>query len=206
MTQIIPLFPLPDVVLFPGSPLPLHIFEPRYRQMVAKIMTGDKIFGVLLYDPRSSQAASVGSSAEILECEKLPDGRMNILTQGRRRFKVLRTIEDLPYLQGEIEWLEDGPCSEDLDQVTEEVLECIKNILKLSGKLTDKEVELPEDLPSDPLSLSYWVAGTMYGVPEDQQALLELQDTHGRLTQEAKVLSITTKYLAAHSALKDAIG
>jgi len=205
-TQIIPLFPLPDVVLFPGSPLPLHIFEPRYRQMVAKIMTGDKIFGVLLYDPHSSQAASVGSSAEILECEKLPDGRMNIMTEGRRRFKVLRTIEDLPYLQGEIEWLEDGPSSEDLNQVTEEVLECIKNILKLSGKLTDKTVEMPEDLPSDPLNLSYWVAGTMYGVPEDQQALLELQDTYGRLTQEAKVLSITTKYLAAHSALKDAIG
>jgi len=202
-TQIIPLFPLPDVVLFPGSPLPLHIFEPRYRQMVAKIMTGDKIFGVLLYDPHSSQAASVGSSAEILECEKLPDGRMNIMTEGRRRFKVLRTIEDLPYLQGEIE---DGPSSEDLNQVTEEVLECIKNILKLSGKLTDKTVEMPEDLPSDPLNLSYWVAGTMYGVPEDQQALLELQDTYGRLTQEAKVLSITTKYLAAHSALKDAIG
>ncbi len=169
-------------------------------------MTGDKIFGVLLYDPHRSQAAAVGSSAEILECEKLPDGRMNILTQGRRRFKVLRTVEDLPYLQGEIEWLEDEPCAEDLYPVTEEVLECIKNILKLSGKLTDKQVELPEDLPSDPLSLSYWVAGTMYGVPEDQQALLELQDTHCRLTQEAKVLSMTTKYLAAHSALKDAIG
>jgi len=205
-TQIIPLFPLPDVVLFPGSPLPLHIFEPRYRQMVAKIMTGDKIFGVLLYDPHSSQAASVGSSAEILECEKLPDGRMNILTEGRRRFKVLRTIEDLPYLQGEIEWLEDSPSEENLEVVAKEVLTCITDILRLSSKLTDKKVELPRDLPSDPLNLSYWVAGTMYGVPEDQQALLELQDTHGRLTQEAKVLSITTKYLAAHSALKDAVG
>jgi ATP-dependent Lon protease len=76
----------------------------------------------------------------------------------------------------------------------------------LSSKLTDKVVEMPEDLPSDPLNLSYWVAGTMYGVPEDQQALLELQDTYGRLSHEAKVLSVTTKYLAARSALKDAIG
>jgi len=204
--QILPLFPLPDVVLFPGSPLPLHIFEPRYRQMISTIMEGDKLFGVLLYDPHSSQAATIGSSAEIIECEKLPDGRINIMTEGRRRFKVLRTIEDLPYLQGEIEWLEDEPADQDLEPVAKQVLDSIKDILRLSSKLTDKSVEVPKDLPSDPLNLSYWVAGTMYGVPEDQQALLELQDTHGRLTHEAKVLNVTTKYLAAHSALKDAVG
>src|SRR5580700_1940995 len=59
--RILPLFPLPEVVLFPGSPLPLHIFEPRYRLMVNTVMASDKLFGVLLYDPQSSQAASVGS-------------------------------------------------------------------------------------------------------------------------------------------------
>lgn len=204
--QVIPLFPLPDVVLFPGSPLPLHIFEPRYREMVNTIMKTDKVFGVLLFDPQNSQAASVGCSAEILECERMGDGRMNILTQGRRRFRVVKTNEDESYLQGEVEWLEDSPTKEDLQPVTNEILSYIRDILRLSSKLTDKVVEMPEDLPSDPLNLSYWVAGTMYGVPEDQQALLELQDTFGRLSHEAKVLSVTTKYLAARSALKDAIG
>lgn len=204
--QILPLFPLPDVVLFPGSPLPLHIFEPRYKEMINGVMKSDKQFGVLLFDPQHSQAASVGCSAEILECERLGDGRMNILTQGRRRFKVVKTMEDAAYLQGEVEWLEDSPAEKDLQPVTTEVLNYIRDILRLSSKLTDKVVEMPEDLPSDPLNLSYWVAGTMYGVPEDQQALLELQDTYGRLSHEAKVLSVTTKYLAARSALKDAIG
>ena len=206
LKTILPLFPLPDVVLFPGTALPLHIFEPRYKQMINTLLEGDKLFGVLLYDPHTSQAASVGSSAEILECEKLSDGRMNILTEGRKRFKVLRTIEDMPYLQGEVEWIEDDPTEVDLEPIAREVHDCIADILRLSSKLSNKSVSMPPDLPSDPLNLSYWVAGTMYGVPEDQQALLELKDTHSRLAHEAKVLTITTKYLAAQGALKDAVG
>jgi len=203
---IVPLFPLPDVVLFPGCPLPLHIFEPRYRLMVNTIMESDKTFGVLLYDPQSSQAASVGSTAEILDCEKLPDGRMNIFTMGRRRFRVIKTIEDKSYLQGEIEWLEDEPTKTDLKPLTGEVLEYIRDILRLSSKLTEKDVDMPDDLPKDPIDLSYWVAATMYSVPEEKQALLESRDTIGRLSNEAKVLQVTTKFLAARSALKDAVG
>ncbi|HNA72611.1 MAG TPA: LON peptidase substrate-binding domain-containing protein, partial [Candidatus Obscuribacter sp.] len=72
--KILPLFPLPDVVLFPGSPLPLHIFEPRYRQMINTIMEGDKTFGVLLYEPEHSHARVIGSSAVVTEMERLPDG------------------------------------------------------------------------------------------------------------------------------------
>ncbi len=207
--RIMPLFPLPDVVLFPGSPLPLHIFEPRYRQMINTIMEGDKTFGVLLYEPEHSHARVIGSSAVVTEIERLPDGRMNLMAEGERRFRVVRTIEDLPYLQGEVEWLDDKPNSKkqtEVEQIQEEVMTYIKDILRLSSKINNKLVELPEDLPTDPMRLSFWVAGTMYSVPKDQQALLELQDTYGRLVHEAKVLSVTTKFLAARSALKDAVG
>lgn len=205
-TRILPLFPLPEVVLFPGSPLPLHIFEPRYKQMVNTVLEGDRTFGVLLYEPESSHARAIGSSAKITHVEKLSDGRMNIMCEGERRFRVTKTIESLSYLQGEVEWLDDEPITEDLEPVRTEVMNYIRDILRLSSKINNKLVELPEDLPTDPLRLSYWVAGTMYSVPEDQQALLELQNTHGRLTHEAKVLSVTTKFLAARSALKDAVG
>ena len=109
-------------------------------------------------------------------------------------------------MQGEIEWLEDEPARGDLNPITREVLDYIRDILRLSSKLTEKDVDVPDDLPQDPLNLSYWVAGTMYGEPEDQQLLLELQDTMGRLTHEAKVLKATSKFLAARSALKDAVG
>lgn len=205
-SKILPLFPLPEVVLFPGSPLPLHIFEPRYIEMVETIMEGDRTFGVLLFDPDSAQARIIGCSAEILERDLLPDGRMNIMTEGRKRFRILRTIEDKSYLQGEVEWLDDMPTTRDLNNIQEEVLNYIRDILRLSSKINNKLVEMPDDLPTDPVRLSYWVAGTMYSEPESQQALLELQDTFGRLSHEAKVLSVTTKLLAARSALKDAVG
>jgi len=108
-----------------------------------------------------------------------------------------------------VEWLDDKPSGKkqtEVEQVQEEVMTYIKDILRLSSKINNKLVELPEDLPTDPMRLSFWVAGTMYSVPKDQQALLELQDTYGRLVHEAKVLSVTTKFLAARSALKDALG
>ncbi len=156
--KILPLFPLPDVVLFPGSPLPLHIFEPRYRQMINTIMEGDKTFGVLLYEPEHSHARVIGSSAVVTEMERLPDGRMNLMAEGQRRFRVVRTIEDLPYLQGEVEWLDDKPSGKkqtEVEQVQEEVMTYIKDILRLSSKINNKLVELPEDLPTDPMRLSF---------------------------------------------------
>ena len=177
--------------------------------MINTIMEGDKTFGVLLYEPEHSHARVIGSAAVVTEMERLPDGRMNLMAEGQRRFRVVRTIEDLPYLQGEVEWLDDKPSGKkqtEVEQVQEEVMTYIKDILRLSSKINNKLVELPEDLPTDPMRLSFWVAGTMYSVPKDQQALLELQDTYGRLVHEAKVLSVTTKFLAARSALKDALG
>ena len=179
--------------------------------MIGAVLKADKLFGVLLFDPQSSRAASVGSTAEIIDVEKLPDGRMNIFTVGRKRFKVLRTIEDKDYLQGEVEWLEDEVADAEgraeLSSASQQVLDYIRDILRLSSKLTERDVDLPPDLPADPLDLSFWVASTMYGVlPEDQQALLELRNTHGRLMHEAKVLQVTTKFLAAKTALKDAVG
>ena len=72
----LPLFPLPEVVLFPGRPLPLHIFEFRYRIMMNTILESDRRFGVLLYEPVRSQVSNIGCCAEIVQYERLPDDRM----------------------------------------------------------------------------------------------------------------------------------
>ncbi|KAF1857001.1 hypothetical protein Lal_00044905 [Lupinus albus] len=195
-TRSLPLFPLPDVVLFPGSPLPLHIFEPRYREMIATILDGDKLFGVLLIDSRH-QVATIGSAAEVIEVEKLPDGRMNILTVGIRRFKVIDTNFDKDYLQGDIQWLDDNASdSEDEEnarKMAQEVRDAIKDILDLTSKLNDYHIPMPEDLPLDAESLSFWVASTMYNLAEEQQVLLEMRDTGTRLRNEAEALKMTIK-------------
>lgn len=106
----IPLFPL-DVVLFPGIPLPLHIFEERYKLMVQECLEHRQEFGVVM--TREDGIAAVGCTAAILQVVKrYPDGRMDILTVGRSPFLMSDVFDDKPYLEAAVEYLEDEPLSE----------------------------------------------------------------------------------------------
>ncbi len=101
----IPLFPL-NVVLLPGAPLPLHIFEPRYRQMVRNCVDCKLEFGMLLALPDG--IARVGCTAEIIKIEKrYPDGRMDILAEGRAPFRVVEFFDENPLLEAVVDYLDD---------------------------------------------------------------------------------------------------
>ncbi|WP_373480584.1 LON peptidase substrate-binding domain-containing protein [Geminocystis sp.] len=200
----LPLFPLPEVVLFPGRPLPLHIFEFRYRMMINTILEYDRRFGVLMIDPNNGEIANIGCCAEIIHFEKLPDDRMKVLTLGQQRFRVLEYTREKPYRVALVEWFEDYSTDTNLRGKAKEVTTLLHDVVKLSGKLTDQKIELPENLPTLPLELSYWVASNLYGVAIEQQALLEIQDTGERLQREADILETTRGNLAARTALKDA--
>jgi ATP-dependent Lon protease len=202
----LPLFPLPEVVLFPNRPLPLHIFEYRYRIMMNTILENDRRFGVLAIDPASGKIADYGCCAEILHFQRLPDDRMKMLTLGQQRFRVLEYIREKPYRVGLVEWIEDAPTTENLNPIATEVEKLLKDVVHLSAKLTNQKIELPDDLPNLPTELSYWVASNLYGVASEQQALLEMQDTKKRLEREKEILSSTRSHLAARTALKDALG
>ncbi|BAZ46660.1 peptidase S16 lon domain-containing protein [Chondrocystis sp. NIES-4102] len=201
----LPLFPLPEVVLFPSRPLPLHIFEYRYRIMMNTILEYDRRFGVLSIDPTTGEIAEYGCCAEILHFQRLPDDRMKMLTFGQQRFRVLEYVREKPYRVGLVEWIEDQPPSQDLKPMATEVEELLRDVVHLSAKLTSQKIELPDDLPSSPTELSYWVASNLYGVASEQQALLEMQDTFERLQREQEILSSTRNHLAARTALKDAL-
>lgn len=201
----LPLFPLPEVVLFPSRPLPLHIFEYRYRIMMNTILEHDRRFGVLSIDPTTGEIAEYGCCAEILHFQRLPDDRMKMLSFGQQRFKVLEYVREKPYRVGLVEWIEDKPSAEDLSPMATEVEELLRDVVHLSAKLTSQKIELPDDLPSSPTELSYWVASNLYGVASEQQALLEMQDTLTRLQREQEILSSTRSHLAARTALKDAL-
>jgi ATP-dependent Lon protease len=200
----LPLFPLPEVVLFPGRPLPLHIFEFRYRMMMNTILEYDRRFGVLMINPLNGDIAKVGCCAEIIHFERLRDDRMKILTIGQQRFRLLEYVREKPYRVGLVEWIEDKSSEKDLHSKAREVEKLLKDVVHLSGKLTEQKIELPENLPSLPRELSYWIAGNLYGVALEQQALLEMQDTFERLQREAEILETTRSNLAARTALKDA--
>ncbi len=201
----LPLFPLPEVVLFPSRPLPLHIFEYRYRIMMNTILDNDRRFGVLSIDPATGEIAEYGCCAEILHFQRLPDDRMKMLTFGQQRFKVLEYVREKPYRVALVEWIDDKPPTQDLRPIATEVEELLKNVVHLSAKLTSQKIELPDDLPNSPTELSYWVASNLYGVASEQQALLEMQDTLERLQREQEILASTRNHLAARTALKDAL-
>jgi uncharacterized protein len=120
----LPLFPL-STVLMPGASLPLHIFEPRYRQLTVDLVTGvvpDKQFGIVAVregwiagDDPGDEAGGlhrVGCTAELLDARRLPDGRFDIVTRGVRRFRLVQVdAEARPYLTGEVEYVPDEPAS-----------------------------------------------------------------------------------------------
>ena len=109
MSRQIPLFPLPEVVLLPETLLPLHIFEPRYRAMIADALAGDRVIGMAMMkpgwaaQPECPPIYSVGGAGEIVESEELSDGRYNIVLQGRFRYRVLREASADPYRTAQIE-------------------------------------------------------------------------------------------------------
>jgi ATP-dependent Lon protease len=201
----LPIFPLPEVVLFPGRPLPLHIFEFRYRILMNTILEDDRRFGVVSIDPIQGQIATIGCCAEIIRFQRLPDDRMKVLTLGQQRFRILNYVREKPYRVGLVEWIEDRPPTQDLRPMAKELDGLLRNVVHLSAKLTDQKIELPDDLPALPTELSYWVAGNLYGVASEQQTLLEMQDTATRLQREIEILTSTRNHLAARTALKDAL-
>jgi ATP-dependent Lon protease len=201
----LPLFPLP-VVLFPGAELPLHIFEDRYKLMIGKVLDEQAPFGVVFWDGESTSVAETGCTAMISDVKKFDDGRMNLMTTGERRFKIVDVIQEQPYIVATIEYLDDNGTGEKADLLVKDIASVLKEILRLSSKLVDKEFEIQGTIPEDPVELSYWVAANFYGSPDDQQELLEMSGTEARLKEELAVLDSARKHLAAKVSLKDALG
>ncbi len=128
--SLLPLFPL-DLVLLPGVPLPLHVFEPRYKEMIAECLDQKKPFGVVRAS--SSGVAEIGCTAEIIEVTKrYDDGRMDILTRGAERFEVLQVHEERPFLQAEFTVIEDEP-GRASSQLVEHAVRLHAEIVKLAG-------------------------------------------------------------------------
>src|SRR5262249_29935472 len=110
MSDLLPLFPLPTVVLFPGVFLPLHIFEKRYREMVADALDGDRMIGMVLLQPGWDRdyegrppVFPVGCTGVITHVERMSDGRYNIVLRGIERFRITEENHDLSYRRASVE-------------------------------------------------------------------------------------------------------
>ena len=200
----LPLFPLPDVVLFPQQLLPLHIFESRYRMLLQTVLETDKRFGIVRINPDNGEMAEIGCCAEVLQHQTTEDGRSYIVTLGQQRFRVLNITRETPFRSALVSWMEDEPPQDDIQPLAADVQTALKDVVDLSAKLLGHNTVLPDDLPDLPRELSFWVGGHLGGaVADHQQQLLELTSTGERLQLEFELLDHTRRQLAARTVLKD---
>jgi len=203
----LPLFPL-HVVLFPDMPLPLHIFEPRYREMVMRCREEKSPFGVILIrdgDEAGVEAVPhlVGTTARITQYEEMPDGRMDILVFGETRFRVTRASHDKPYLSAKVEPLDEETGDPRLVQpAAEAVAGLFRKYLRALFAMTGRSLSALQ-LPREPAYLSYAVASVLQVPLAEKQSLLEITGTTRRLEHEAELLRAE---LEAQDALQGALG
>jgi len=190
----LPLFPLP-LVLLPNEVLPLHIFEPRYRQMLVDIELRRNLFGLSFVDVESGaserpEIGSVGCVAEVREKTLLPDGRSNILTSGVIRYRLLDHIEDgSPYFTGAVEFFEDRPEDEAVVRpVADEVFDLFERIAKAAFKLSGNRGSFPEIPRTEPEPLSFLVTAAFNLDNDIKYRLLEMTSTSERLTKLRDIL------------------
>ena len=182
----IPLFPLPNLVLFPQVAVPLHIFEERYKLMINRCIENEEVFGLVLLrtgaeEERESTIHRVGVTARVVEVDRLQDGRMNILSAGEMRFRILRFIGNAPHWTASVELFEDeAEHSELLQAAYAEVAGLYRQSMELTAQL--RSVEGSElSLPESPVALSYIVSYVLDLDSEKKQLLLETNSTLYRL-------------------------
>ncbi|CAN5236243.1 LON peptidase substrate-binding domain-containing protein [soil metagenome] len=204
----LPLFPL-HLVLFPGRPLPLHLFEPRYRQMLRDCLDGDGRFGVVAIrsgrevgtewrtdeereaaqrgEPGDGDLRSVihdvGTMTQIKTVAERPDGRFDIITRGCGRFRVVEPRHDRPYLHADIEEIEDRPTDGDASAAAD-----LREVLVPYLKGLGVPDEFCDRLPEDPTELSYLACSALQVEVPIQQALLELPTHASRMLAAAKII------------------
>ena len=169
----IPLFPL-NTVLFPGMPLHLHIFEPRYREMVQKCINEKLEFGILLL--HETQLCQVGCTARITQIlRQFENGSMDILTEGRSRFRVLDVLNRESYLEAVVEYFDD-----ENEDIPSDLLKKVLNAYQKTIRLQTRGVGAIRGI-FDPVHFSFIIASTIDMVLKDRQSLLELTSTTERI-------------------------
>lgn len=187
----LPLFPL--TVLFPGTVLPLHIFEPRYREMIAACQRENKPLGIVLPRPESEFMRevphTVGTLAEIHNLEQLEDGRYILNAIGVKRFRILSENRDNAYISATVEPYEDAvEEAPDLMTTSQQARRMFEEYLAILLQEAN-EPDVQANLPDEAEDLSYFIASFLMNIEDEQkQHFLEMTSTYQRLHEEINIL------------------
>lgn len=203
MPSHLPLFPL-GVVLYPGAVVPLHIFEPRYRQLVIDCVSEDDRFGMC--PPAEGRGApaigAIGCLAEIVERETLSDGRSNLLVLGRERFRIMRLVEEgTPYYLGDVDLFDDDPATLPDAGTMRALKDLAGQYIELARLLTEEPLrELPFD--DDPVVATFEIAAMLEVDFQLRQRMLVMRDTGERAALLLDMLPQILPQLAAALAVR----
>ena len=202
MAETIPLFPL-GTVLLPGASLPLHIFEPRYRQLTIDLVTGAvprRSFGVIAVKQNLGsveQTHDIGCTALLQKARRLPDGRFDIITQGEKRFRLL-DIDDAsaPYLMGRVEWMPDTNPPAERSMLVARLSQAAREAHRrycCAARRPGDWLEPKED--TDIATLGHLLASDCLLTLEDHQSVLEERDPVNRLRLVRTLLAREAAFL-----------
>jgi Lon protease-like protein len=150
---LLPLFPL-EIVVFPGTPLPLHIFEPRYKEMVGECLSQDRPFGMV--QAKEKALSAIGCSARIVTViKKYEDGRLDIAAQGAQRFEIIQVNQERSFLQAEVAFFDDEPsivsktAADSVIQLHEQLFAVMGQAIEVERDAAYLSFRLVQDLPVD---------------------------------------------------------
>ncbi len=198
--ETLPIFPL-GLVLLPGLPLPLHIFEDRYKDMVARCLDDNVEFGVLFYD--GTKLRSRGCLARIEQILKTyDDGRLDIITVGTDRFRVEEMDTSAAYMQARIKRYTDSDIDDDLSHLRDEAIERLRAFVDLG----ERSIDMVTLESLDATALSFLIAGTDAFEAHEKQRLLEISSTRERLQRCVEALEGTLERLRLNRRIREIIG
>jgi Lon protease-like protein len=198
LPKTIPIFPLPNAVLFPEASLPLHIFEPRYRAMVADALEGDRIIGMVLLQPGYETQYEgrppinpIGCAGVITQAERLPDGRFNIMLRGLVKFRVTGEDQSRTYRLAHVDAMPELPDDDERMALLKQRPR-LEAVLARTADRLGAEVKIPPDISDEALINA--LAQYLDLEPDERQALLERQ---GILARSEALIDLLEMKLAA---------
>ena len=203
----LPIFPLP-LVLMPYELLPLHIFEPRYRQMLKDVELRRNMFGVNLFEPASEfeekpKPGVIGCVAEIRQVQAMPDERSNILTFGLIRYKLMDYVDvGTPYFCADVHFFEDEPEPEEqLKPLADEVYVMFERVAKAAFTLSGNRGRFPEVPRAEPEQLSFLIAAAFNLDNEVKTQFIEMTSTSERLGKLKTILQQAVTQMESNAEL-----
>ena len=195
----IPIFPLPNVVLFPRTVLPLHIFEPRYKQMVGDALGGSRKIGMVLLQPGwesgyhgNPEVFETGSAGVITECKSLEEGRYDLLLSGRDRFRILEFIQETPYRIARVQWLKEVLPSD--REASDIATQLTLNFNQLNQESVSSEMSLDLLEKLDFATLVNSICSSLSLSVYDKQQLLEMDNLK---TRARAILAVLKQQVSA---------